>query len=66
MLRASAFGRRLDDLEVRIAAGANTAPAAASTAGDTDDRAVDAIGSLTDVQPLLKDIYARVDAKADR
>ncbi|GFR41375.1 hypothetical protein Agub_g2058, partial [Astrephomene gubernaculifera] len=56
--------KRLEELEVRVAAGA-----AASTPGSStgnDDKAVDAIGSLTDVQPLLKDIYARVDSKADR
>ncbi|GIL72562.1 hypothetical protein Vretimale_4311 [Volvox reticuliferus] len=54
--------KRLDDLEVRVSVAASTAPAAASS----NEHAVDAIDSVQDIQPLLKDIYARVDAKADR
>ncbi|GLC35979.1 hypothetical protein PLESTB_000525600 [Pleodorina starrii] len=57
--------KRLDELEVRIAAGAG-ASAGPSSSGASNDRAVDAIGSLADVQPLLKDIFARMDSKADR
>ncbi|GLI68785.1 hypothetical protein VaNZ11_013278 [Volvox africanus] len=54
--------KRLDDLEVRVSVAASTASPAASN----NEHAVDAIGSVQDIQPLLKDIYARVDAKADR
>ncbi|KXZ56431.1 hypothetical protein GPECTOR_1g384 [Gonium pectorale] len=55
--------QRLDDLEMRVAA----AGASAAAADDGSSvAAVDAIDTLKDVQPLLKDIYVRVDAKADR
>lgn len=56
--------RRLDELELRVGAGGvgSSPPAFAGS----NDNAVDSIGSLGDVQPLLKDIYARMDAKGDR
>ncbi|KAG2499133.1 hypothetical protein HYH03_002716 [Edaphochlamys debaryana] len=57
--------RRLGDVEVKVAAGAAAAPAAAASA-EQDGAAVDAIGRLEDVQPLLKDLFTRVDAKAER
>ncbi len=49
---------------MKLAAAGSTAPAAAT--GEEDTAAVEAIDTLADVQPLLKDIYARLDAKADR
>ncbi|EFJ44837.1 hypothetical protein VOLCADRAFT_106223 [Volvox carteri f. nagariensis] len=55
------LSKRLDELEVRVSAGPSNTPVSVGSS----DHAVDAIDSLHDVQPLLKDIYKRVDSKAD-
>ncbi|KAG2455112.1 hypothetical protein HYH02_000932 [Chlamydomonas schloesseri] len=72
---AAAFNglaQRVGELEARVAAGAAATPSPAAAAAETEaaaaaaGRAVDAIGELSDVQPLLKELYSKVEGKADR
>lgn len=55
-----------------MAAGAAASPSPAAAAAETaaaaaaSEKAVDSIGHLSDVQPLLKELYGKVDGKADR
>ncbi|KAG2440350.1 hypothetical protein HXX76_004455 [Chlamydomonas incerta] len=66
------LAQRVGELEARVAAGAADTPTPAAAAAETAaaaaaaEQAVDSIGALSDVQPLLKELYGKVEGKADR